>query len=168
MNQRGFISSIWVYLIVGALIVGLGYGFYSQTIKVGELNTKIDEQKEALAEAERLRKAGEKAQVLAQSLKAKAEAEAVRTHLALVNLRKEHEKLLSLVLPDGLTVGLLNAIDEANSDLPARKLDGSDETTIPKINLGGLYEWATEVVPQAIKQCNADKLAIRSLCKQGI
>lgn len=166
MNQRGFISSIWVYLIIGALIVGLGYGFYNQTIKVGELNAKIDEQKEALKEADRIRKAESKAQLLALNMKEKAEADAARTHLELANLRKEHEKLLSLVVPDGLTVGLFNAIDEANSDLPTRKLDGPDKTPIPKINLGGLYEWATETVPKSLKQCNADKAAIAQLCSK--
>lgn len=164
MNQRGFISSLYIYLIAGALILGLGYGLYKTTQKVGELNAKIQIQEEAIAEAERIRKEGEKAQVIAQNLKAKAEAEAARTHLALANLRKEHEKLLSLVLPDGLVIGLFNAIDEANSDLPTRKPDDPDKTPIPKISLGGLYEWATEAVPQAIKQCNADKVAISQLC----
>ena len=164
MNQRGFISSLYIYLIAGALILGLGYGLYKSVQKVGELNAKIEVQEEAIKESERIRKVVENAQVLAQSLKAKAEADAARTHLELANLRKEHEKLLSLVLPDGLVVGLFNAIDEANSDLPARKPNDPNKTPIPKINLGSLYEWATEAVPQALKQCNADKQAIRSLC----
>lgn len=164
MNQRGFISSLYIYLISGALIMGLGYGLYSQIQENGELNAKIDAQKAALEKAEELRKAGEKAQVIAQNLKAKAEAEAARTHLALATLRKEHEKLLSLVLPDGLVVGLFNAIDETNSSVPTGKPDDPNKVAVPKINLGGLYEWATESVPQALKQCNSDKLAIRSLC----
>lgn len=164
MNQRGFISSSGVYIFVGILLLGVSYGLYLQIQRNGVLTA----QNETLADANKLLKEqkenADKAQVLAQSLKTKAEAESARTHIALANLRKEHEKLLSLVLPDGLIVGLLDAIDQANSDLPARKLDGPDKTPIPKINLGGLYEWATEAVPEALKKCNADKEAVRSLC----
>lgn len=166
MNQRGFISSIGIYAIAGVAFLALSYALYYQIQKNGRLTAENTTLTESVDILNKQREKADKAQVLAQTLKDKALADATRTHLELANLRKEHEKLLSIVLPDGLVVGLLNAIDEANSSLPARKPDGSDKTPVPKINLGSIYEWATEAVPQALKQCNADKLAIRGLCQR--
>lgn len=165
MNQRGFISGLSLYAIIGVLFLGLTYGLYYQVQENGRITKENETLTASIEYLKRLREAEEAAQSLAQKLKVKAENDAARIHLELANLRKEHEKLLNIVIPDGLTVGLFNAIDEANSDLSARKPNGSDKTSIPKISLGGLYEWATETVPETLKKCNADKAAIRSLCK---
>ena len=165
--QRGFISSIYIYLIAAALITGLGYGLYKMTVKVGELNARneqLERDKKTLSDQIVNQN---KAQILAQQLKEKAEQDSVKTHRLLAQLRKEHEKLLSFVVPDGLVIGLFNAIAEANGDLPTGQPDATDKTPVPKINLGSMYQWATEDVPMTLKRCNADKIAIRSLCPES-
>ena len=165
MNQRGFLSSIAIYAIAGLAVIGLGYALYLQVQDNGRLQSE-NETLIASVEAINTQLLNQnKAQLQAQKLKAKAENDAERIHLELAALRKEHEKLLSIFLPDGLVVGLLNAIDETNSGVPTRKFNGTDKTPVPKISLGSLYEWATEAVPEAMKSCNADKEALRGLCR---
>lgn len=164
-SQRGFISSIYLYAILAVLFAGLGYGLYYQIQRNGKLeaeNKQWESNYKWLAEQN---ERNNKAQTLAQRLKDQAERDAARTHQQLSKLREQHAELLSLVIADGLVVGLFNAIAEANGDLPTGQPDGKDKTTIPKITLGSLYEWATEAVPEAIKKCNADKLAIRAMCE---
>lgn len=100
MNQRGFISSLYIYLIAGALILGLGYGLYAMTKKVGELNARIEVQQAAIAESERLRKSAEESvKTRDASIKA-TRIEISRYRSKLVDLEAKHAEVLNTVLPD--------------------------------------------------------------------
>lgn len=100
MNQRGFISSLYIYLIAGALILGLSYGLYKTTQKVGELNAKIEVQQAALAESESLRLAAE------ESIKARDDSiKVTRTEISryrskLKDLEAKYAEVLNTVLPE--------------------------------------------------------------------
>lgn len=100
MNQRGFISSLYIYLIAGALIIGLGYGLYKTTQKVGELNARIEVQDAAIAESERLRKAAEES-VAARDASIKAtRTEISRYRSKLKDLEAKYAEVLNTVLPE--------------------------------------------------------------------
>ena len=100
MNQRGFISSLYIYLIAGALILGLGYGLYKTTQKVGELNARIEVQQATIAESERLRKAAEESvAVRDESIKA-TRTEISRYRSKLKDLEAKYAEVLNTVLPE--------------------------------------------------------------------
>lgn len=100
MKQRGFISSLYIYLIAGALILGIGYGLYKSVQKVGELNAKIEVQQASLEESERLRKAAEESvQARDESIKA-TRTEISRYRSKLKDLEAKYAQVLNTVLPE--------------------------------------------------------------------
>ena len=100
MNQRGFISSLYIYLIAVALILGLGYGLYKTTQKVGELNARIEVQQASLEASERLRKAAEESvQARDESIKA-TRTEISRYRSKLKDLEAKYAEVLNTVLPE--------------------------------------------------------------------
>ena len=124
MKQRGFISSIYIYLIAAALVAGLGYGLYKMTVKVGELNAKneqLESDKKTLSDQIVNQN---KAQLDAQNDKEKAERDASRARRELVDIRRKYAELLDQLLPVELYDRLRNAIIQANGDLPTAKPDG--------------------------------------------
>lgn len=61
MNQRGFITSIYLYAIVAVVIAGMGWFLYQKIKQVGELETTIAVQQKAIEESEKLRRDAETA-----------------------------------------------------------------------------------------------------------
>jgi len=61
MNQRGFISSLYLYAILAVVIAGMGWFLYQKIKQVGELEATIAVQQKAIEESEKLRRDAETA-----------------------------------------------------------------------------------------------------------
>lgn len=100
MNQRGFISSLYLYAIMAVVVLGMGYGLYYQIQKNGQLEAKIDVQQAALKESERLREAAEESvKVRDESIKA-TRTEISRYRSKLKDLEAKYAEVLNTALPE--------------------------------------------------------------------
>jgi len=130
MNQRGF--GLNVTLISICIIGLLGAGLWSQISRNGQLKSERDALRASVEWMDKQIKKQDEAQRLALNLKEQAERDAAKARRDLQSLKVKYAELLNSVLPDELYNRLLDAIAEANGDLPASKPDGKLQASLPK------------------------------------
>lgn len=129
MNQRGFISSLYLYAIMAVVVLGMGYGLYYQIQKNGRLSAENATLVASVEWINKQREAESRAQESALKAKEQAERDANRARRELVDIRRKYAELLDQLLPAELIDRLRDAIATANQDLPATKPDRPLPTT---------------------------------------
>ena len=114
MNQRGFISSLYLYAIMAVVVLGMGYGLYYQIQKNGELSAKLEVQQASLAEANRLRTMAEEAVKERDQSLTQTRVEINRYRANLKALEARYATLLNTLLPDEFIAGMCQLTGSRN------------------------------------------------------